>query len=341
MKVEFHKKEEWFQFYDVNGNLIKRKTEIRFDPLTKETSRLVFDPGLALSPPDYSKEAVKTSGKNCPFCSENVLKLTPVLPKDIEESGRISRGEALLFPNLFPYSKHNGVVIFSGDHYVRLKEFSKTMVKDALMVGQTYIERVMAKDKQMKSASINWNYLPESGGSILHPHMHILVSEEPTNYQSRTNTFAKAFKKETGEDYFNSLYEVEKERGERWIGQRGKVVWMHAYAPKSHNDYIVVLPKVSSISEITEQDWLDFATSLTAIFSALDEQALASFNMILNFNEETDGISIHGRLIPRLTIGQLNTSDVNFFQALHHEPLSYKIPEEVAKIARGHFIRGL
>ncbi|MCT8138236.1 hypothetical protein H1D32_11020 [Anaerobacillus sp. CMMVII] len=334
MGIHFRKKEEWFHFFDASGNEIRRKTEIRFDPLTQETSRLVFDPGMKVTPPDYFEEAEKTGGANCPFCADNVLKLTPVFPNRISEQGRIAVGDALLFPNLFPYSKHNGVVIFSKKHYVQLEEFTETMIRDAFMAAKQYIERVMANDEDARYASINWNYLPLAGGSILHPHLHIIVSETPMNYQDKMNKYTSSYEKEHGEDFLEKLYVTEKALGERWIGEKGNVAWMHAFAPKSHNDFIAIFPRVSTVSELSEQDIFDFASSLKGIFATLASQGFASFNMALTFTEHSQ---IHARLIPRLTVGALSTSDMSFFQALQQEPLSYKVPEEVAKIARESF----
>ncbi|MGO4888046.1 DUF4931 domain-containing protein [Anaerobacillus sp. MEB173] len=337
MGIEFKKNEEWFTFFDGEGKTIERKTEIRFDPLTGDSSRLVFDPGMTFTAPDYSKEAEKTGGKNCPFCSENVLKMTPVFPKEVAEDGRITVGEAILFPNLFPYSKHNGVVIFSDAHYVRLEQFTETMMKDAFMAAQTYIQRVMEQDEKAKYASINWNYLPYSGGSILHPHMHIIISETPTTYQHRVKTLVNDYIEKHGSSYFVDLCNKEKELGDRWIGEKGNVAWMHAFAPKTHNDFLTVLPNITSLEQISEQDWIDFARSLKAIFATMSEQGLASFNMLLNVSKTDGKQPIHGQLIPRLTIGQLGTSDINYFQSLHQEALSYKIPEEIAKKAREQF----
>ncbi|MDR7078170.1 galactose-1-phosphate uridylyltransferase [Neobacillus niacini] len=164
MTIEFRKQGEVFSFQDNQGNDIERKTEIRFDPLTGESSRLIFDPGLKIQPPDYTEVGKETCGKNCPFCSENLLKLTPLFKREITEQGRISQGSAVVFPNLFPYSKHNGVVIFSDQHYVRLEEFTIEMIKDAFLAAQTFIQRVAALDSKAKHASFNWNYLPLSGG---------------------------------------------------------------------------------------------------------------------------------------------------------------------------------
>ncbi|MFK4997869.1 hypothetical protein ACI2OX_11755 [Bacillus sp. N9] len=60
MTIEFKQVEEWFTFYDGKGDVIERKTEVRFDPLTGESSRLVFDPGLSPKIPDYTEAAEQT-----------------------------------------------------------------------------------------------------------------------------------------------------------------------------------------------------------------------------------------------------------------------------------------
>ncbi|MCR2820098.1 hypothetical protein [Lederbergia panacisoli] len=338
LTINFKKKEEWFTFFDGEGNKIERKAEIRFDPLTGETSRLVFDPGLVPTPPDYKQAAEQTSGKNCPFCSENILKMTPVFPNEIAEEGRIFNGDAIVFPNLFPYSKHNGVVVFSDQHYVRLEEFSSLMIKNAFMAALHYIKKVAETDKSATNFSINWNYLPNSGGSILHPHLHVIISESPTNYQNYVNEYANRFKDETGNDYFTELYQKEKDSGERWVGEKGNVGWLHAFSPKSHNDFIGIFTKSITIQDITEQDLLDFAEGLRSVFNALIEQGFASFNLSMQLSSDSSSNQpIHVRLIPRLTIGNLGTSDISYFQAIHDEPLSYKEPEKIAELARAHF----
>lgn len=336
--IEFRKNEEWFTFFSAGGEKIERKTEVRIDPLTKETARIVFDPGTSFTIPDYTEVAAETSGKNCPFCRENILKMTPVFSKEIVEEERVKEGEAVLFPNLFPYGKYNGVVVFSGDHYVRLEQFTKEMIQNAFSACQSFLQRVKQVEKEKVYTSINWNYLPYSGGSILHPHMHVLVSDTPTNEQRKIATCSEQFQKETGKEYFTELYHAEKD-GERWIGERGNVAWFHAYSPKSHNDFQFIFKNITSLEEVTKEDWGRFGEGLQAIFATLTEQGLASFNMIMHISED-ENLPITGRLIPRLTIGGLGTSDINFFQSLHQEPLSYKVPEEVAALARKHFHEG-
>lgn len=331
----FKKKSEVFTFYDGEGKRIDRETEVRFDPLTKETSRIVIDPGMPFTIPDYTEFAEQTKGANCPFCPENVFTLTPLFPETIVPEGRVQHGEAVVAPNLFPYSKYNGVTIMTKEHYVRLNEFTPEIIADAFRASQLYIESVLKYEENPLSISINWNYLPYSGGSIIHPHLHVIVSETETNYQATFNEKAKQFKEENGEHYVTKLYEIEKKDTSRWIGELGNVAWMHAFAPKSHHDFLAVFRECVSIEQITEADWKDFAMGLQAIFATLTEQGLASFNMVMHFSN--DGSPVHARLIPRLVLNELGTSDINFFQSLHQEPLVYKVPEDIAKIARKHF----
>lgn len=336
--INFQRKKETFTFQDNEGNVIERPTEIRFDPLTNETSRIIFHPGLQLSPPDLTEQAKQTEGKNCPFCEENLLKMTPQFPENIAEEGRIFCGEAVVFPNLFPYSKHNGVTIFSKDHYVRLEQFTEKMIQDAFTAAQNYVNKAGETDSDVKIASINWNYLPFAGGSIIHPHIQVMISDEPTNYQSRIAERTAQFREKNGKSYFLSLCEKEKELGERWIGQIGEISWFHSFAPKSHNDFIAIFTNAYSIRDLKEEDWAAFAKGLKGIFAVLNEEGFASFNLLLHGNiKERADEPVHVRLIPRLTFGYLQTSDMNFFQTLHQEPLSYFVPEETAERAKKHF----
>lgn len=340
MPISFSKREEFFTFHDPmqDGKLIDRKTEIRFDPLTGETSRIIFDPGAPFVPKDYSELAKVTEGEKCPFCAENVSKITPRFPDELVEGGRFVGKEAVVFPNLFPYSKHNAVVRMSNQHYVKLEEFTEALISHAFKAAHQYIQKVLEFDENTEYVSVNWNYLPPSGGSILHPHIHVLASEEPTNYQATVTSNSLAFYENEGRNYFTSLVNEENKLNERWIGNEGGINWMHAYAPKSHCDFIGVF-EADSFNELTADSYDDLAKSLLRFFSYFKEVGLASFNaaLFIPVNKQTRE-KVHVRLIPRMTIGMLETSDMNVFNYLHGEPLSLKAPEEVAKEAAKFFI---
>lgn len=339
MPISFRKHEELFTFHDPmqDGKLIDRKTEIRFDPLTGETSRIIFDPGAPFVPKDYSELAKATEGEKCPFCVENVSKITPRFPDELVEGGRFVGKEAVVFPNLFPYSKHNAVVRMSEQHYVQLDEFTEALIADSFKAAHQYIEKVLEFDAKTEYVSVNWNYLPPSGGSILHPHIHVLASEQPTNYQAIVTSKCHAFYEQEGKKYFTTLAAEESKLNERWVGEEGSIDWMHAYAPKSHCDFIGVF-EAESFNELTAESYDDLAKSLLRFFRYFKEMGLESFNasLFIPANKET-GEKVHLRLIPRMTIGMLDTSDMNVFNYLHGEPLSLKAPEDVAKAAAKFF----
>ncbi|QTD42852.1 hypothetical protein [Sporosarcina sp. Te-1] len=339
MKIQFRKEVEYFTLHDPmqDGKLIDRQTEIRFDPLTGETARILFDPGAPFTPTDFSEEAAATAGKKCPFCPENVFDSTPRFPDELIEGGRLIHGEAVAFPNLFPYSKHNAVVRMSDQHFVRLDEFTVPLLKEAFMTAHQYVEKVVEFDPKTTYASINWNYLPPSGGSIIHPHIHVLASEHPTNYQAKITSSSRQFKEREGVSYFETLAAEEKIHGERWIGTKGSIDWTHAFAPVSHADFIGVFD-AASIQDLTDDHYESLAESLTSFFSYFKQMGINSFNLglfiPLSASKEE---RVHVRLIPRMTIGMLKTSDMNVFNYLHGEPLSLKAPEDVAKVVQPHF----
>lgn len=330
--IRFDSRQETFTFIGADGQEISRIIEIRVDPLTGATSRLLTDPGGAFQPPDYSEAARSGAGAHCPFCPENLATLTPDFDPAVTPDGKLTRGQVTVFPNLFPYAAHNGVVVLGPTHYRQLAEFSETLLVDGFMAAQDYITRVQGMAGKRLHAAINWNYLPASGGSILHPHLHVTLSGSASNYQRQLDTCGLAFRQRTGTDYLNALCEAERTTGARWIGSLGSTRWLHAFAPRSHNDFIGVLD-AQRISTLNDQDWHALARSLRALFATLVEQGLASFNLVLT---ESEVMPLHLRLISRMAYGPLQTSDINFFQVLHQDPLSIKKPEVVAALARAH-----
>ena len=60
----------------------------------------------------------------------------------------------------------------------------------------------------------------------------------------------------------------------------GTIDWVHAFAPKSHTDFIGVL-NASSLDELNDNNWQDLAESLTRFFHYFKSIGIASFNLAL------------------------------------------------------------
>ncbi|OUM89670.1 MAG: hypothetical protein BAA01_02590 [Bacillus thermozeamaize] len=340
MAIQFRVEEEWTEFYDPTRNWepFSRKTEVRYCPLTGDTSRILEYPLGQLNPPDYREIAEKTRQMGCPFCPENLFQVTPRYPEKIHEDGRFKRGEAVVFPNLFPYGKHSGVAIFSGRHYVPLDEFTEEMLTDGFLVAKDCLEAIHRVDPASIYTSINWNYMPMAGASIIHPHLQVVATPHPSNYQRKTLSAARQFLEHHGIHYYTTLIQEEKKRGQRWIGENEALAWVHSFAPQGQMDILGIFKEVETLAQLTEEKIRQMARDLLVIFSYLKENRFVSFN--LGFFVPvipSPGYRVHVRIIPRTTLGMIGTSEINYFKVLHNEPLSLKKPEATAQELRKLF----
>src|SRR5690349_21175353 len=112
---------------------VRTVVEVRSDPLTGHTSRILPHRGL-MPASDFDLAAfARENQPRCPFCPERVEGLAPRLPPAIDPGGRISRGEAVLFPNLHAYSSHSCVSVYSPRlHYLPLEDMTERLVADNL-----------------------------------------------------------------------------------------------------------------------------------------------------------------------------------------------------------------
>src|SRR5699024_4964506 len=83
--------------------------------------------------------------------------------------GRIRRGQAVIVPNVMAYSEFSAVGLYDTEHhFLDLTELTPGRVSDLLHAFVDYTGAVQ-RIRPMWS-SINANYLPPSGSSLIHPH---------------------------------------------------------------------------------------------------------------------------------------------------------------------------
>ena len=86
--------------------------EIRYDPLTGQSTRIFDLPYRPVPRPDFDAFIKKSKEMTCPFCPESLESMTPLFPEDMIPGGRLHDGAACLFPNLLPLDRYAGVCIF-------------------------------------------------------------------------------------------------------------------------------------------------------------------------------------------------------------------------------------
>ncbi|MEM3012424.1 MAG: hypothetical protein QW084_03575 [Candidatus Hadarchaeales archaeon] len=314
---------------------VTQRVEFRQDPLTGRWSRINLErakrvrQAVGESPLDLLRE----SARGCYFCPENLESSTPKLPPEFGDE-RMSRGEAVLFPNLFPFAEFHAVVVLSREHLLTIREFPPRMLEDALGLSLEYFGRVRKVEPAIGYAMLNWNHLPSAAASIVHPHLQLLADRTPTFWLERVMEGGRRYRGRTGRNFWLDLLKEERRRGERWIGEGGGICWLTAFAPQGQNEVWAVFREASCFGEVGEAEVKELAVGLSRILKGYAELGVETFNLT-SFSGPEDGGSrryhrLSLRLISRPLLRPLYTSDSGFMERFQYEPVVESMPEELA-----------
>ncbi len=327
---------------DSSGELAEAAVplEFRFDPLTGRTCRLVGFSLERILRPDLSALVKRSLEMRCPFCAPLVEEVTPRFPPDIVPEGTIRRGKALVFPNAGPYDVYSAVVAISDEHFISLDEFTQETLFDALLAAHDYVFRIQQVDPEARFNLIAWNYMPPSGGSLVHPHIQCNAGYLPTFYQKEIIEASRRYYEETGTNFWEELIEQEKQAGERYIGDIGNTCWLTGFVPRGRlGDVLAIFPGKTSITELSREDLSDLATGLLKVFGYMDGLNLLSFNLATYSEADREQFWAHVRIMPRslLLYSPIETSDQFYYQVLHDENICILPPETACQGLKKYF----
>jgi galactose-1-phosphate uridylyltransferase len=306
-----------------------RECEIRTDPLTGRNSRILFFPLRDLPEPDLS-HLLEKNPSFCPFCPENVEKITPAFNPYFFSLNRFRVNEAVCFPNAFPYDENGAVTVIMDQHFVTIDEFTAEKISDAVKCCVKYLKEVKKSQPDAVYQSINWNYLPLAGSSILHPHLQVTASNVPTNYY--TDVF-KTIEGSRG-NIFTELRVQEKKLNERFISEGNSFDWFTAFAPQGAFDVIGMGREFFDPAELVGDRLDELCEGIVKTMKFIKTKNMYSFNMSLFFAAGNKDFIPHLRMCPRTDIPPLDTSEINYMKMLHNEPMSTMKPEEIARELR-------
>ena len=313
------------------GEPVRATVEVRSDPLTGHSSRIVPDRGL-MPPSDFGlAEFAEQTRPGCPFCPDRIGRLTPKLPPEIHPEGRIVRGEAVLFPNLHAYSSHSAVSVYSPRlHYLPVGAMTQQLLADNLATQVAYAQAVMAAEPQSRWASINANHMLPSGSSLFHPHMQGIVDSQPTTFQRMLA--------DVPPERFDAYLEAERRAGERYLGDTGRISWVASFAPIAPAELRAFVPGSCSPTQLTSELTDELAYGLALALSGYAEMGFESFNFaIYGAPPGTTGYPLNLRLACRSNLKPLYRSDSTFLERLHWEGAVDLAPENVARILGDRF----
>jgi UDPglucose--hexose-1-phosphate uridylyltransferase len=310
----------------------------RRDPLTGASARILT--GVKLQPPtrpDLTELTAKPAF--CPFDSEHLETATFPFPPELTAEGRIRVGQAVVVPNILAYATHSAVGIYDpGRHFLDLDELTPSLVGDALAAMVRHAQAVRRLDPAAVWSSINANYLPPSGASLVHPHLQSAHDAHGLTGQRVLVERSGAWKDRHG-SYWAALTEQEA-GGPRWVGHIGRVAWLTPFAPSGFHEVWGVVSGAADVTDLTEEDSAALGQGLSQVLAGYRDWNLASFNFgVIGGGPQAreHGHQVVLKVISRSNPEPTYRSDATYFERLYGEALIDMSPEEVADGVRTKF----
>ncbi len=268
---------------------------------------------------DQSSYVPENSGP-CPFCRENIFSVTPTF----QDGTRIIRGESVTFPNLFPFGEGHIVTVITHDHFVQT--FTHKQVADAIF------SQIEALENTDGYPSINWNFLPSAGASLVHPHMQGLSDSRPSRIVDLYLGASQQYSRDHNRNYWEAVRAEETESDRYLFGD--EILWSAHAVPVGEREIRGILP-ISSLGDMA--GYVDLMTQgILEIISLYRKLCTYAFNLSIFFDkkEENHGFSAFCSIISRINPNRLSTSDSAFMERLHLEPVILTLPEDLGKYYR-------
>jgi galactose-1-phosphate uridylyltransferase len=257
------------------------------------------------------------NSENCPFCRDRIFSVTPTFP----DGNRIIVGESVTFPNMFPFSDWHTVTVITREHTV--ETFAQRQVEDALF------SQVEALRTFEGHPSINWNFLPSSGASLVHPHMQGISDRTPSYIIERYRSACKQFREKTGTGYWEAIREEERVSDRFLFGD--EIVWSAHAVPVGEREVRGLLP-ITSLDDIENYIGL-LAKGILEIIALYRKLGTRAFNMAIFFDKKGENPDSRAfcSFISRINPNPSSMSDSAFMERLHLEPVILTLPEDLGQ----------
>jgi galactose-1-phosphate uridylyltransferase len=371
--IQFRRSVETAAFFSPLASMewAEQTIEVRRDPLTGMTavssSELATKEQMFYGTTDwaYAEKLAADSRDGCFFCPEKVMATTPRYPDDLVIGGRLQRGRALVFPNLFPLAALHAVVTYPELHFLRPSQFTADLLEEGLGAAVDFVGRAeqaaAAGDPTSATGSslpplehieLCCNHMLPAGASMAHPHFQVFGGPAVPWLVAATWERAEAFKQQHNMSYWQTLVDEETERGERFIASRAGCTWLAPFAPTGGREVIAVLPGFARVSELGEQQVAALAAGLAQVLAWYEGEGLSAFNFTLSGGPPSDhptansvsagrpADSTHAvvlRIVARSAFKPDYRTDDYFLQKQLGGELIFVTPEQIATTLRPRF----
>ena len=346
--IEFDHRVEQAGFFSPLAGMAyaEDSVEVRTDPLTGMTA--VASAGLEAKEEmflgttdwEYAEAFAARTREGCFFCPEKVLEATPRYPDDLVPGGRLERGRALVFPNLFPLAAVHAVVTFPDRHFLRPAQFTPDLLAEALGAASDFAGRARTYYPRLVHLEVCCNHMLPAGASLAHPHLQVFGGEsvpwQVATYWRRSAEWRDGH----GSDYWSALVRQERATGSRYVHGEEGVHWMVPFAPAGAREVLAVIPEARHLAELDPARVRVIAAGLSKVLAWYEDEGLSAFNFTC-FGAPLDGrdagFPVVLRAVARTAFKQDYRTDDYFLQKQLGGELMFARPEEMATQLRALF----
>jgi UDPglucose--hexose-1-phosphate uridylyltransferase len=313
---------------------IEREVEIRQCPLTGDLTRVLPFRVRDLGKLDHGPFIERSMARPCPFCPEHRERMCARFLPEVAKDGHLTRGEAVCFPNAFPYETMNAVIVLTAAHYLRPSEFSPEVLANGLALAQDAFRRLAVG---LAYASVNWNYMMPAGAGLVHPHFQVAAGKKPTRFQDVLLKKARAYARGGG-DLIDDYIQAEKTAKKRWGGKMGPTCWMTPFAPRAIFDVMALMPGGKGLMDLKTPQLVKLGQGISRVITYFEERGVGAFNLAIHTSLTKDaGLPFMLRLVSRVDIPPMGVDEINYFEKLHDEMITFLPPEELALELEGRW----
>lgn len=350
-RIRFERSVERAGFFSPLAGMgfVEQTIEVRRDPLTGMTaissSELAAKEEMFYGTTDWAHadELAAASRDGCFFCPERVLEATPRYPEDIVPGGRLRRGRALVFPNLFPLAELHAVVTFPEKHALRPSEFAPRLLEEGIGAAVEFAVRAERAYRDLEHLELCCNHMLPAGASLVHPHFQVFGGAAPPWLVRFAWERAEAFAAEHGVPYWRALVDEETARGERFVAAEAGCTWLAPFAPQGGRELLAVIPGAARVSELADEQVAALAAGLSKVLSRYEREGLSAFNFTLGGGPLSGLAGQHAvtlRVVARSAFRPGYRTDDYYLQKQLGGELIFAPPEEMAATLRRDFAVG-
>ncbi len=311
--------------------------EMRYDPLTGHRVRVFNVDWWKTNRVDFFSMGSNSKGR-CPFCEGAIEKFAARFLEDFCQEGHFKRNECTLIPNILPYAENAAVAVLTKEHIVPMGTMKASIIEDGIKLVLDYAKDISAFDKKdYDYALLHWNYMPPSGGSLIHPHMQVYVTDTALNYHKRVLERACEFRKKYNAEFFIEYLKKELEEQERFIIKKGRCYLISPFAGRGMlGEFLIIINDSYNYRDITDDDIKDISHLIYGLTLFLDKKSIPAFNLALFSSPVKERIMLnHIRIYPRVYRDtEVFATDIETPTLLYGESFSLISPEKNASELR-------